>query len=47
MTTNRLAQWLADEAAVRERQTVPAGTLVAPEALSRPGLDVLLDMLEG
>jgi uncharacterized protein (TIGR00369 family) len=47
MTTNRLAQWLADEAAVRARQTVPAGTLVASEALSRPGLDVLRDMLEG
>jgi uncharacterized protein (TIGR00369 family) len=42
-----LEQWQADEAALRARQTQPVGTLPIAEAATRPGLDVLRDMIAG
>jgi uncharacterized protein (TIGR00369 family) len=47
MSNDRLAQWQADEAAVRARRTRPAGVLAPAETLGRPGLEVLHDMLDG
>ena len=47
MNTNRLDQWQTEEAALRARQTRPAGTLPAAEVATRPGLDVLRDMIDG
>jgi uncharacterized protein (TIGR00369 family) len=44
---DRLAQWQAEEAAVRARQTRPAGAITHAEALGRPGLDVLRDLIDG
>ena len=47
MSDDRLAQWQADEAAVRARRTRPAGAIAPAETLGRSGLDVLHDMLDG
>ena len=47
MSADRLAQWQADEAAVRARRSRPTGTISPAEALGRPGLAVLRDMLDG
>jgi len=47
MSNDRLAQWQADEAAVRARRTRPAGVLAPAETFGRPGLEVLHDMLDG
>jgi uncharacterized protein (TIGR00369 family) len=42
-----LAQWQADEAAVRAAMTLPPGTIPMADALTRPGIDVLRDMITG
>jgi uncharacterized protein (TIGR00369 family) len=42
-----LAQWQAEEAAVRARQQHPAGVLPASEAAGRLGLDVLRNVIDG
>jgi uncharacterized protein (TIGR00369 family) len=47
MTTDRLAQWQAEEAAVRARRSRPTGTIAHAEVVGRSGLDVLRDMLAG
>jgi uncharacterized protein (TIGR00369 family) len=47
VSADRLAQWQAEEAAVRARRTRPTGTISPAEALGRPGLEVLRDMLDG
>ena len=47
MTASLLAQWQADESAVRARRTLPAGTIPSAAARGRPGLDVLRDIVEG
>ena len=47
MNTDRLSQWQADEAAVRAAMTLPLGTIPIADALTRPGIDVLRDMIAG
>ena len=47
MSADRLAQWLADESAVRARRTCPTGVLSPADVLGRSGLEVLHDMLDG
>ncbi len=47
MSAERLAQWQADEAAVRARQAHAVGTIPLDQARSRPGLDLLRDMIDG
>lgn len=47
MSDSLLAQWQADEAALRARMTLPCGTFAAVDASARPGLDVLRDMIAG
>lgn len=47
MSVDVLAQWRADEAAVRARRTRPTGTIAAAEAGGRSGLEVLRDMVDG
>ena len=47
MTADRLAQWQAEEAAVRARQTRAAGVIAPADAIGRPGLDVLRDLIAG
>jgi uncharacterized protein (TIGR00369 family) len=44
---DRLAQWQAEEAALRARRTRPSGVIPPAETLGRSGLDVLRDMLDG
>ena len=43
MSVDLLAQWQADEAAVRARRTRATGTIAASEASGRAGLAVLCD----
>jgi uncharacterized protein (TIGR00369 family) len=47
MSADRLAQWQAEEVALRTRRSRPTGTITHAEVVGRPGLDVLRDMLEG
>ena len=47
MSADLLAQWQAEEAAIRARQAHPAGTIPALDASTRPGLEVLQDMIAG
>ena len=42
-----LAQWQAEEAALRSRMSLPPGPLPVSLATSRPGIDVLRDMIDG
>jgi uncharacterized protein (TIGR00369 family) len=45
--SDRLAQWQAEEAALRSRMSLPPGSLPAALATNHPGIDVLRDMLDG
>jgi uncharacterized protein (TIGR00369 family) len=47
VSTDRLAQWQAEEAALRARRSRATGTITHAEAAGRPGLEVLRDMLAG
>ena len=47
MSENRLAEWQADEAALRARMTLPYGTFAVADASARPGLAVLRDVIAG
>ena len=42
-----LAQWQAEEAALRSRMCLPPGPLPVALATNRPGIDVLRDMIDG
>ena len=45
--SNLLAQWQAEEAALRSRMSLPPGPLPVALATNRPGIDVLRDMIDG